>query len=71
MQERIRQFILGEAQDLLHGLDFNAVALSLYRWQRANNPDYDAFCANAQPEHWTEISSGTRRSVSRFAAVLF
>lgn len=55
MQERIRQFILGEAQDLLHGLDFNAVALSLYRWQRANNPDYDAFCANAQPEHWTEI----------------
>lgn len=40
---------------LEHGGDFEETALSLYRWQRAHNPEYDRFCADAAPQTWTEI----------------
>jgi hypothetical protein len=37
------------------GGDFGPTALALYRWQRANNPQYDRFCGSAQPTCWQEI----------------
>jgi len=38
--------------------DFNALALDLYEWQRANNPQYDAICADAPvPGSWRDIST--------------
>jgi hypothetical protein len=55
VKDRIRRFILGESEDLVHGLDFGAVALSLYRWQRAQNSDYDEICGSASPSSWEEI----------------
>ena len=38
-----------------NGGDFNAVALRLYAWQRANNPAYDQFCGSADPQRWQDI----------------
>lgn len=35
--------------------DFEALALELFTWQRAQNPAYAAFCGGAEPARWTEI----------------
>ncbi len=48
MREVLRTFID-------EGGDFNQVALELYRWQRAHNPEYDRFCGVADPARWFEI----------------
>ena len=48
MKEQIRALI----QD---GGNFEDCALELYRWQRANNPEYDRFCGPITVRHWGEI----------------
>ena len=35
--------------------DFASLALALFAHQRANNPDYAAYCADAAPSCWQEI----------------
>ena len=37
------------------GGDFGTTALALYRWQRAHNPAYDRFCADAEVVTWRDI----------------
>ncbi len=38
------------------GGDFATLALDLYRWQRAHNPQYDAICADTPaPTRWQDI----------------
>lgn len=34
---------------------FDALALALYRWQRAHSPAYDALCGDARPRRFPEI----------------
>lgn len=34
---------------------FEATALALYRWQRAHNADYDAFCGDVRVERWMDV----------------
>jgi hypothetical protein len=48
MKERIRSFILD-------GGDFEETALTLYRWQRAHNSEYDRFCGDVNVREWTDI----------------
>ncbi len=48
MREEIRSFIL-------EGGHFEEMALALYHWQRANNPEYDRFCGSVNVHEWTEI----------------
>ena len=48
MKNTIRDFIE-------NGGDFEATALGLYAWQRANNPEYDRFCGAISVNHWSEI----------------
>jgi acyl-CoA synthetase (AMP-forming)/AMP-acid ligase II len=48
MKERIRSFIL-------EGGDFEETALALYRWQRANNIEYDRFCGEVSVRRWMDI----------------
>ncbi len=43
------------ARFIRKGGDFEATALQLYRWQRAHNPAYDRFCADASVSHWRDI----------------
>ena len=53
MKQRVLDFIAAAK-----GWDepaFEALALDLYRWQRAHNPEYDAFCGEAQVSRWAEI----------------
>ena len=38
-----------------NGGDFEATALALYAWQRANNPEYDRFCGAVSVNHWADI----------------
>ena len=38
-----------------NGGDFEATALELYAWQRANNPEYDRFCGAVSVNHWADI----------------
>ena len=40
---------------LREGGDFGAAAMALYRWQRARNPVYDAFCGALRPTRWEDI----------------
>jgi len=48
MKQGIRDFIE-------NGGDFESIALDLYTWQRANNPEYDRFCGEVTVRNWTEI----------------
>jgi acyl-CoA synthetase (AMP-forming)/AMP-acid ligase II len=48
VKDTIRQFIV-------NGGDFEATALALYAWQRANNPEYDRFCGEIDVGHWSQI----------------
>jgi len=48
MKEVIRDFIVG-------GGSFEETALELYRWQRANNPQYDRFCGAVNVREWMDI----------------
>jgi len=48
MKKIIRHFIE-------NGGDFNAVALELYAWQRAHNPEYNRFCGDIQVRQWNQI----------------
>ena len=48
MKNTIRHFIQS-------GGDFEATALELYAWQRANNPEYDRFCGSVSVSHWADI----------------
>ena len=48
MKDAIRTFIE-------RGGDFDTIALDLYRWQRANNPEYDRFCGDVRVNHWAAI----------------
>jgi len=48
MKDAIRSF-------LEDGGDFESTALSLYRWQRENNPEYDRFCGDVNVRAWTDI----------------
>jgi len=48
MKEQIRALIQ-------YGGNFEDTALDLYRWQRANNPEYDRFCGPITVRHWCEI----------------
>ncbi len=49
MIDRLRAFIeRGEGS-------FGSLALDLYRWQVAQNADYAAFCAGAEPTGWRRI----------------
>ena len=48
MRDEVRSFIVD-------GGDFEATAISLYRWQRENNPQYDRFCGDVSVRHWTDI----------------
>ena len=48
MKDQIRTF-------MQQGGDFESTALELYRWQRANNPEYDRFCGEVTVRSWTEI----------------
>jgi len=48
MKESIRDFIE-------NGGDFESMAMDLYEWQRAHNPEYDRFCGEVTVRNWTEI----------------
>ena len=48
MRDAVRSFIL-------EGGDFESMALSLYRWQREKNPQYDRFCGDVSVRHWMDI----------------
>lgn len=48
MKDTIRTFIE-------RGGDFDSIALDLYLWQRANNPEYDRFCGAVRVDHWSAI----------------
>jgi acyl-CoA synthetase (AMP-forming)/AMP-acid ligase II len=43
------------AQFIRSGGDFDRMALRLYAWQRAHNPDYDRFCGDVHVRSWTDI----------------
>ena len=50
MIERLRAFIEGTREE-----DFPSLALDLFAWQVARNPDYAAYCDGARPARWQDI----------------
>lgn len=52
MKARVRAFVQSGTRD---ELAFEALALDLYRWQRAHNADYDAICGRVTVSGWRDI----------------
>lgn len=49
LRARVRRLMDGEPED------FDALALELWRWQVAHNPDYRAVSGDARPRTWREL----------------
>lgn len=52
MKEAVRAFLRSGRGD---EAAFDSLALELYRWQRANNADYDAICGRVTVAGWRDI----------------